>query len=59
MVAYNRPTNIREYIIIAKLPPPNQIGENRRLFGMKKCKIIASSAHMFKREKRSKANTSI
>ena len=52
MVAYKRPRNIREFLIRAKLPPPNQIRENRRLFGMKNAKRIASFVHMFKRAKR-------
>ena len=30
--------NIREYLIRAKLPPPNQIRQKRRLLCMKKCK---------------------
>ena len=38
IVAYKRPKNIREYLIRAKLPPPNPTRPSRQSKGMKKCK---------------------
>ena len=37
IIAYKRPSNLREHIIRAKLPPPKQIRPARSFKGMKKC----------------------
>ena len=38
LLAYRRPKNKSEYLIKARVPPPNQTTPSRQLKGMKKCK---------------------
>ena len=48
LLAYRRPKSISEFLIKARLPPPNQTRPKRKLKGMKKCKTQCIICPFFK-----------
>jgi hypothetical protein len=57
LVAYGRPTNIREYLIRAKLPPKNRSNPSRQLKGMTKRKNTCLTFSYILEVKNVKQNT--